>query len=227
METETKESGIIYESPVLTWQAEKRFVIPNVSYRGQTGTYRLFENMTRAWNQEQLAELYETEKQKGNPIPTDAPLIWAIATSAYNFRNQNPQASEKLRQFLRQGMSEYPNTLTRIVYAPEGSDKIIHNYRTSDEYSIDEKVVGPDGWFSEIPDKKVLESLLGTQDVSQINQVSQWINRTNSYLWRLNSKPKEKDERVARFVAGDGRFVLGCGRDPLAGYPAFRVLKVD
>jgi hypothetical protein len=226
MENTAKESEIIYENPVITWESEKRFLVSNVAYKGQTGTYRLFEQMTPAMNQEQLTKLYETEKQKGNPHPTDAPLIWAIATKSHELRNQNPEVSEKLRQFFRTGFRKYPNTLTRIAYEPSGKDKIIHNYRTSDEYSIDAEVVGSEGFVQDIPNKKVLEALLGTQDVSQINAVSQWINGTNSFLWRLNSKPSKKDERVAWFVANDNVFLL-CLRGSLDGYPAFRVLKVD
>ena len=227
METAAKESGIIYESPILNWESEKRFLVSDVAYRGEAGTYRLFEQMTPAMNQEKFAELYEQEKQKGNPVPTDAPLIWTIATRGYEFKNQNPENSERLRQFLRQSFRRYPNTLTRIAYEPSEKDKIIHNYKTSDEYSIDTEVVGPDDFVQNISDKKVLESLLGTQDIARINEVSQWVNGTNGYLWRSNSKPEKKEERVAGFYAGDDRFGLDCGRDPRDGYPAFRVLKVD
>ena len=44
--------------------------------------------------QEQLSELYETEKQRGNPIPTDAPLIWAIAYAGYNLKDENPEVAK-------------------------------------------------------------------------------------------------------------------------------------
>jgi hypothetical protein len=222
METATKKQGIVYTQP-----SEGFWDVPGVLYRGKTGTYRLFEQMTSAMNQEQLAELYETEKQKGNPHPTDAPLILAIASVAHSSRDENPQDTERLRQFLRTSFRKYPNTLTRIAYEPSGKDKIIHNYKTSDEYSIEESVVGPDGLMNEISNKKVLESLLGTSNVTQINAVSQWINGTDSYIWRLNSKPSKKDERVARFDAAGGRFGLFCLRFSRDGCPAFRVLKVD
>ena len=194
METEIKERGIIYESPILTWQAEKRFLIPDVFYKGQTGTYRLFEQMTSSMNQEKLAELYEIEKQKGNPHPTDIPLIWAIATRAYELRNENSSEAEKLRQFFARDFRKYPNTLTRIIYNPVNEDKIIHNYKTSDEYSIDTNVTGPDSSIDALSDTNVLEQLLGTKDTTKINEVSQWINRTNSCIWRLNSKPSQKNE---------------------------------
>ena len=222
-----KKSGIIHESPSLTWESEKRFLIPAVSYRGETTDYRLFEEMTPAMNQEQLAELYEKEKQKGNPYPTDVPLIWAICTSAYNLRNENPKTSKKLKNLLENNFKKYPNILTKIIYNLSGKDKIIHNYKTSDQYSLDGKVVGSDGWIENIADKKVLEFFLGTSNIEQINKVSQWINNTNVYFWRLNSNPKTKDERVARFSAVQGRLGFDCCGSLLFKYPAFRVLKVD
>ena len=214
--------GIRYIQP-----SESFFEIPGVVYRGKTGTYRLFEKMTDSMTQEQLAEFYEKEKSKGNPHPMDSVLHFAIPSAAYRLRNESPEEAEKLRVFLQRGFEQAPNTLTRAIYNPSGDDEIIHNYGTSDQYFLRENIVGSDNWIADISDKNVLESLLGTKDVVKINEVSQWINRTNSYLWRLNSKsPTKKEERVARFGALSDRLVLDCDRDPLDEYPAFRVLRV-
>ena len=179
----TEKPRIIYQAP-----SEGIFTISGVVYRGKTETYQLSEKMTPEIAQDKLSELYETEKQKGNPHPTDAPLIWAIASRAYELRDE-AQESEKLRQFLRQGFRQCPNTLTRVVYNHSESDKVIHNHGTSDEYFLNENVVGADGWIKDISDKQVLESLIGTQDINKINNVSQWFNDTDSSLWRLNKKP--------------------------------------
>lgn len=225
MATETEER-IEYESPVITWKSEPRFRIPGVLYRGKQGNCLLFEKMTPKITQDNLIKLYESEKTKGNPVPTDAPLIWAIATRAHELKGENPEAVEKLRQFLKNGFRRYPNTLTRIHYSPE-NDVVVHNIGTSDQYSLEGNVVGPDCGIDQIPDKKVLESLLGTQDISQINAVSQWFNGTDFYIWRLNSMPKQLDKRLARFGASDSRLVLICGRVPLSEFPAFRVLQAD
>ena len=223
----TKAEPIItYESPVITWQSEPRFRIPGVFYRGKQNNFLLFEKMTSTMTQDKLSELYETEKQKGNPVPTNAPLIWAIATRAHELRGENPEAIGKIRQFIKSGFRRYPNTLTRINYSPE-NDVVVHNVGTSDQYSLEGNVVGPDNKINAIPDKKVLESLLGTQNISQINAVSQWINGTDAYLWRLNLKPEQLDKRVVRFAADDGGLNLSCNRNPLNEYPAFRVLQVE
>lgn len=217
----TEKQGISYTSP-----NDGFWTIPDVAYKGEIGTYRLFEQMTYAMTQNQLAEFYEREKAKGNPIPTDAPMIQAVVTKAHELRNQNPNESERLRRFLQTGFKRYPSTLTKVIYNPSEKDKIVHNHKTSDEYSIDEHIVGRDCWIRNISNKKVLESLLGTSNIKQIDEVSQWINKTNTYILRLNSKSKTKNERAVRLVAADG-FILDCREDPFIEYPAFRVLKVD
>ena len=213
MEKPADNQGIVYHKP-----SAERWTLSGVSHRGSIGTYEVIGEMTPAMTQDKLFEKHGLE------IPS-MDLVWAIATRGYELRNES-QDSETLRQFLRQGFRKYLNTSTRIVYGPSGKDKVIHNYGTQN-HSLDEDVVGPDDWMTNIPDKNVLESLLGTQNVSQINQVSQWVNGTNAYLWRLNSKPKEKTERVAGFYAYVGRLVLVCNGGPHDEFPAFRVLKVE
>ena len=218
----TVKSRIVYNNPSLG-----SFDIPGVVYRGEAGTYRLFEDMTPSMNQDKLAKLYEREKIAGNPHPIDAPLLWAIATSGYELRNESPNDSERLREFLKAGFRRYPNTLTRVIYNPSRKEEVIHNYGTSDAYSIAGKVVGVDAEVTQIPDKKVLELLLGTKNTKRINQISQWVNNTDFYIWRENSRSPEKIERVARFGADDDRLNLGCYRNLLNEYPAFRVLRID
>lgn len=214
MKTKAKEAKIVHYTPKAeSWR------LSEVSNRGKTETYEIIGEMTPAKTQDKLIEKYGLE------IPSTE-LLFGIMSRTYELRNKDKEVSETLRLFLRKGVRAYPNTSTRIVYDSNGNDKIIHNYGTSNN-TIDTQVVGSDGWINKIPDKKVLESLLGTQDIAGINNISQWINGTDSYLWRLNSKPDKKLERVARFVAGGDGLGLDCGRDPLGEYPAFRVLKVD
>ncbi|MBA7651830.1 hypothetical protein ES703_59657 [subsurface metagenome] len=217
-----KKQEILYTPP-----NEGFWTISGVNYRGETETYRLFKKMTPAMTQDHLSEFYGQEKAKGNPRPMNSVLHFAIMNASYNLRNKNLKETERLRRFLQAGFQEYPHTLTSVIYSPSGEDRIVHNHRTPDEFYIDAHVVGPDGWMKEIKDKKILESLLGTQDVVQIDKVSQWINRTNSFIWRLNSKPEQKHERVAGFGAGNGRLCFLCGGVPFGEYPAFRVLRVD
>ncbi len=211
----TKQPAIIHVVPKAEY-----WIVSGVSDRGKTGTYEVVREMIPADTQDNQAVKYGIE------IPS-APLIWAIADRAYDFRTQKPEAAETLKNFLRQGFRQYPNTSSRIAYNPSGTDEVTHNYGTSDQYSLSANVVGPDSWMENMSDKSVLESILGTSDTTKINKVSNWINGTNSRIWRLNSRPKQRDERVVRFVALDGRLDLGCSRLPRDVHPAFRVLKIE
>ena len=215
MAEKPEKQGIVHNVPKIeSWR------VPSVSYRGQTRDYEVVGEMTPAMTQEKLVKKYGIE------IPS-VPLIWAISSQAYALRDVNLGDAEELKNFLSAGFRQYPNTSTRIVYNPSGNDLVVHSSGTSREYSLDAEVVGSDGFMGDIPDKKVLESLLGTSDVENINEVANWINGTNAFLWRLNSKPKQKVERVAGFDADSGGLDLDCDRDPLSECPAFRVLEVE
>lgn len=223
-----KKPGIVYHKPTIrSWRDEGHFVVPGVIYRGETGTYGIFEQMTAPLNLKQLAELYEREKPRENPHPMDSVLHFATPLAAHRLREESPQEAERLRAFLRQGFRQYPNTLTRVDYSPSGKDRVVHNCGTSDEYVLNGRVVGENNWMKDIPDKSVLELLLGTSDVNQIDEVFQWINRTDGFVWRLNSKLNKREKRVAGFNAYDNGLDLRCNGNPLGEYPAFRVLRIE
>jgi len=210
-----KGKGIIHVAPSIeSWK------VPGVVYRGKTGAYEFVGEMVPAMTQEKQMEKY------GVKIPS-APLFWAIADRAYELRNENPDSAETLRSFLQQGLRKYPNTSSRIIYEPFGQDEIIHNYNTSEQYSLSADIVGSDGEITDIPDKEVLEALLETKDIDKINKVSNWINGTPFWIWRLNSRPKQKDERVARFLVGSGRLLLDCYRYLALQYPGFWVERIE
>ena len=223
-----RESEIPYKRPIRnSWENERHFIIPNVFYKGRTGIYRIFKELTPGVTREKLSAIYELEKAKGNPHPASAPLIWAICESAYNLRDRKSGSSEKLRNFLHRSFQRSMNTLTSIIYSPSGEDQIIHNYGTPDEYSFEEEVIGQSDWVSKIHNKNFLEKLILNSDIEQIYNVSRWISRTSPYLWRLRSKPKTEEEGVFAFISGGNAFDFHCNSDPSKQVATFRVLEVD
>ncbi|MEK6917805.1 MAG: hypothetical protein AABW51_02550 [Nanoarchaeota archaeon] len=202
---------------------ENYFVVPGVSYKGETGTWNVFENLTGQVTQDELVEYSEKEKQKGNPYLMDLPLHFAVFLAAYKLRNG--QDAKRLRAFLQNSLRRHLHTLTRIAYNPDGIDEAMHNYGTSEQYSLKGTIIGPDQWIKDMEDKKTLEILLSTEDVVQINNVFKWISKKNGYICRVNLPTKE-DEEAVRLYAGDDRFYLDCGK--LGGAcPAIRVMRVD
>jgi hypothetical protein len=210
---------IIYHKP-----SEASWDFSGVLYRGKTIILSLFGDMTTSLSQDELAKLREKEKSAGNPYPANAQEIWAIASQAYELREECPNTAEQVRQVLQNGMQQYPNTLSRLVYDPDKElDQVIHNYGTSDAYTLEENIIGPARRVI-AADNLVLEKVLGDSDYKHVQNVGRWINKTDFWIWRDNPKPKKRTERVARFVAGSGRAGLGCDGDLRCGYPAFRVV---
>lgn len=205
-------------------EIKTKYVAPSVGYfeiNNGNSVYRLMEKMTDLMGQDKLAELYEIEKEKGNPLPMNSIQHYELFKDAVKAGNSD------LLNFLQKGLQRYPNTLTRVVYNPKGEqDETIHNYGTSDAYSIMRDIVGEDTWIKNLEDLTVLEPLLKTKDVKRIDEISNAINRTPMYLWRFNSKPSEKTERVVRFDADDDWLCLYAGGNPSVECPAFLVEKV-
>ncbi len=193
-----------------------------VFYRGGSSVYRLYDKLTPAMNLQQLAEFYETEKSKGNPIPANAELSWAVITTAANSGDKN--LVQRIQQILR---NNFVNTLTGINWYASGNAKVIHKKGTSDSYHKQGRLIGPDGLISEVKPKKLLGYLLGNENIEDINDISNKINSTRAYVWRLNSNPNSKVETLVGFCAFLGKLGLGCDRDPLYQDPAFRVLKIE
>lgn len=217
------ESTIGYVAPT-----DGKFVFDNVQYRGKT--YRqaeFFEQLTPSMTQDRLAELYEQEKQKGNPVPMDLPVFFSLCKTAYDLRDSPDfgKHAERFKGFV-QGIvrSVYPNTLTRVKYQPAGEDIVVHNCGTSDEYRRPAEIVGPDREIVSA-DAGAIEALTSHPNVDQVKSVLSWLNGTPAWLWRVNSKPKRSiDERVVWLYAFSYRLGVGAYRVPQVVSPAFRVL---
>ena len=118
--------------------------------------------------------------------------------------------------------------MSRVVYKPANQeDEVIHNYGTFDAYSIVGDIVGKDGRIKDINNPNALESILKTKDIKKLNEISNAINSTPMSFWRINSKPKEKTERVVGFSADDSRLYLDADGCLSSGNPAFLVERIE
>jgi hypothetical protein len=200
------------------------FKIPEVNYLGKPHTFRLFENLTKSMNAQQLSDFYNSEKQKGNPYPANSLIIYSLMSSAVKSGNSS------LLNFLKDSVrKKYPNALSKIVYFPNGNGKAVHNFGTPDEFCLYGKHLnGDEGYIKNLSNiEDILRITLGIKDVKKLNEISQGIDQTQMYLLRINSKSSEKQERLVRFNAYSDRFYLSCYRDLPDEFPAFQVLQVD
>ncbi len=212
---ENKNSDINIQSIDDYWQ------IQGVNYMNEIKTINLAQQLLPNMTQDKHAEYREQAISKGEFYTGDMPLYHAVFTALFNQKDK-PE-SEQARQFIKKSMREkWLMTLTRIAYQPRGKDKIIHNYNTKDEYSLEENIVGEDR-FIEDADRSALKALLGTDNIQEIKDIYNWINGTDTYIWRINSKPNKVDERITRFDAVSDRADLDCDWDPAYRDPSLGV----
>jgi hypothetical protein len=204
------------QSPIITPSVninsnQDFWTISGVNYRN--GIYdvdlaKSLLNSGKSNNQEDWADYSEIARMSGDFHVGDMPLYHAVFTSLFNQKDK-PE-SEEARAFIQKQMREkYLMTLTRIAYQPKGKDKVIHNFGTTQKYELEEKIVGKDR-IIESGDNLALTVLLGDSDIDRIKSVYNWINWTDTYIYRLNSKPSSVDESVAGFVANSDGADLSC-----------------
>ena len=189
--------------------------ISGVNYKGKLCDVDLAKTLLDNGNtktQDEWGEYYKSAKQTGDFYTGDMHLYHAVFASLFNQKDK--LESGEARAFIQKSMREKDlMTLTRIAYQPKGKDKIIHNYNTADQYEISEDIVGKDRAIIG-GDSNTLTALLGDGDINKIKSIYNWINQTDTFIWRLNSKPKSINERVVRFLASSGRAGLGCSGNP-------------
>ena len=199
------------------------WIIPKVNYRSKTENYELSRKLLPAQTQDQFALSYDAAVLNNQFHSLDMILMHAILDSLHLQKDSLPYA-EEARAFIRESIRGNPITaLTRIIYTPSGKDKVIHNYNTKEKYSLDEHIVGKDGFINPA-DNDALKAITGLGS-SRLNEIYQWINNANCHIWRVNSKPESISERAVWFDADSGRVSLYCYRSPDDLYFSFGVRR--
>jgi hypothetical protein len=115
-----------------------------------------------------------------------------------------------------------------MVYFLNKNGKAVHNFGTLDEFCLYGKnLVGKIDFIQNLNNVEDILKISIGRNILKLNEISQAINQTKMYLWRVNEKPNMVDKRVVGFNAGSGSLTLGCTRSLSHGCPAFRVLQVD
>ena len=196
---------------------ENFWTIEGVLYRGKVHAVDLAKTLLdkgAAKTQDQWIDYTREARERNDFYLPDFPLLHGIVTRLYEQRSQ--AGVEAIRAQVQAWTREkWLMTTTRIRYNPQGEDKVIHNYTLPDEERIDTSFVGPDEWIKGSTTPEAVQVLLGTsQSMQEINTVYRWLNGTDTYLYKINTKPSQPDERVARLIAYSDMVRLGCYRDP-------------
>ncbi len=188
-----------------------------LSYRNGIYPVDISKTLLPSGTQEEHAQRRKGALTNNSFYTPDYPLFHSIINTLYQnregfFKNEIEQARIFLSNLIE---GEGLMTLTRVRYAPNGQDLVIHNYRQDDQYETPSDFVGPGGNITTTNNAQApLQALLSTkQSPQEIAQVYNWFRDKPSYLWRLNNRPKRVGERVAGFFAGSGWSSFGCDRD--------------
>ena len=225
MEESKKPETQKLEMPVISsgnyWQ------VPGVEYRNGIYTVNLLKTLLdngETKPQDEWIEYSLEARKKGEIYTGSMPFQYSLFRTLSS--QEIPEALEA-REFIKKQMREkWLMTTTRLRYNPSGKDEIIHDYKMPDEFSFNVDLVGKDKLIEQ-NDAGVLEALLLDSDANRVNKVFNSINGTNAYIWRLNSKPKQRHERVAWFDAGSGGALLNCNWDPSLRYSSLGVYVVS
>jgi hypothetical protein len=200
--------------PVTVQNNAECWSIDGVSYRGNFYVADLGKKLLEdgaKHTQDEWVKRAEEAMPKGGLYTPDYPLFYGIVKAV------KTAGLEDVRTFLREtSRAHWLMTLTRIQYNPKGTDTIIHHYGTKDVYQASADFRGKDDLIKNTSCVKAYQALLGTTDsITEINNLFQWLNDTDTYIYRVNTRPKKTmDERVAGFVAGSDGAFLGCFRLP-------------
>jgi len=189
---------VSYQKPSLGY-----WVIPT-----EKGDLHLAQELLPPMNQSELAGFISPEGFRAMSMEGYMDVLSAL----YDLRNTGNDAKNAML-FVRDAMrSNFPNTLTRIRYAPKGKDTVIHGYKTPEQKKRRVTFVGEDGDITKVLSAEQSLALTGRKP-EEAAEIIRYINETPAFIWRLNSKPQSIDERVAGFIAGSGGASLDCDRD--------------
>src|SRR3989344_2266429 len=195
--------------------------VSGVNYRNGVHTVDLAKTLLENGNvktQDDWAAYSESALAQNEFRTPDYPLFYRLVKALYDAKDDSTKAQEveEAKKFLKDASrARMLMTLTRIAYRPSGEDVITHNFGTREKYEEKTDFVGEEGLLKDKANPASCKALFGTDNVQDISDVFQWLNGTDTYIWRVNSRPNQLNERVAWFFADSDGASLGC-----SGYPA-------
>lgn len=185
--------------------------VEDVVYRDGVYSVDLAKKLLPARTQDEHARHAREARQTNDFHAAEAPLYHSVFTTIFRNHDSQQQAiREQIRS--RAFFNRWLMTLTKIIYTPTGQDTVIHNVGLPDQYEVNENITGPNEWLNwRSNTDKLYRALLGTEGISGIREVYMWIARKEyTYLWRLDHKSTNNDERVVGFYTDRQRVGLNC-----------------
>jgi len=201
--------------------SEGFFEFANVKlpFRKEGTLYRVkfMENLSEPMNYEKRMKFNSKNYSEGNPIVISAPDFTAIVGAT------NPKRDAEFCNFLFKNSRNYWRAFsTAIEYTPKNfKDRIIHYEGVEElETVIEGNYVGSDGELTKLQNEPIFRNCFGKTRKS-LEEISQKINKTAGYLWRVNSNSGETIKRQAELDACPYRLIfyaVGLLSGPYAGF---------
>jgi hypothetical protein len=177
----------------------------------------LYRDLTPSLRQDDLVKLEDV---------ADVSTLFKLFEVMYDLNAE--KGTEDVRQFIQDVFrTKYPSTSTRIAWMPKGSkDIIMQRYGTEGQTEKTINLIGSDGEVQKVLRTDACRALTGTTP-SNVKKYLDWTNGTDyTGVWRFNSRPEQRTERVVRFYADSDGALLDCfNRFPADCYPALRVSR--
>lgn len=184
--------------------------------------------------QDELAEARIQALKTGGFYAPSYPEFHAVINTLHKNREGPLKDEVKEARILISDLinGKWLNLLTRIAFNPDGSAVFTHSYKQPDSYTIKvNNFEGPNGDITATRNtEEFMQVLLDTNQTPQeIDQVYRWLRELPSNVYRINSKPRNIEERVAWFFAGSGRSNFFCDRhvDNSDSSPWVRAQKIE
>ena len=186
----------------------------------------LLNGLLPARTQEEHVAHYGEQGRDGFEIGS-VPVIYSVAEAMFDNKegSRYKDGIGRARDFLQKRMrNRFLLTSTRIRNMPEGQrDVVMHNYGLPSMQTIEADIIGHTELIADAKDTEAYTALFGSGDTEKIGRVFRWLNGTDVYLWRVNSKPDRAYETVAGFDANSVRAGLNCYWVPRGSYSALGV----
>ncbi|MBI5065998.1 hypothetical protein HZA97_07205 [Candidatus Woesearchaeota archaeon] len=206
-----------------------RYVLRNVQYNGGVYSFGVMKDLLDGGNshtQGEWIELTKDSEVKLGSVPDWFAIMFAIYDNKEGIYSG---LVERIKALLVEDFDPkkpWMATSTRAIYNSRGKDKVIHNKGYKIEFEIEEDIAGNNGYV-EPGLENAVKPLCGTDNITKIKEVMNWITGKKIYLWRRTKPTTGSEEWAVVFGVSSiyGNFVI-VANDSVNYWPSRGVVVV-
>lgn len=168
----------------------ERYRVCGVQYLGESCTVDISKVLLEDGAKHTQDDWIDKTRQGEWKLPS-GPLYFAVLGALYD--NRSAGQVENVRKMLEKDFKDQcMMTSTRIRYACEGVDTVVHDWRYASQRAEEANIVSKKGYIGKVSgsDEK-MGALVGISDSCRIVSVGVYVVGKNPYFSGLESKPEE------------------------------------